>query len=152
MIDPPTTHERWPPDWLSLFLAVNLTLAATFGTTLAFAGLSISLAIGIVLAATSAIGVVGLAVPVGCGGGCTSIAGGEQCDACRGETGHAQRVRVEAGAVDDMLELAVWNDGPGFSLEPIPPGHEPDTLRRRFDTLRRGSKSPVNRRDEKEPW
>lgn len=47
----------------------------------------------------------------------------------------SRRIRVQARAVDDALELAVWDDGPGFSLEEIAPGHALDMLRQRLDAL-----------------
>ncbi len=45
------------------------------------------------------------------------------------------RLRIKAAVVGDTLELGVWDDGPGFSLGAIPPGHGLDTLRGRLDAL-----------------
>jgi len=45
------------------------------------------------------------------------------------------RLRITAGVVGDTLELGVWDDGPGFSLDLIPPGHGLDTLRARLAAL-----------------
>jgi Histidine kinase/Histidine kinase-, DNA gyrase B-, and HSP90-like ATPase len=45
------------------------------------------------------------------------------------------RLRVTAGVVGNTLELGVWDDGPGFSLDGIPTGRGLDTLRQRLETL-----------------
>lgn len=44
-------------------------------------------------------------------------------------------IRVEGRREDDRLWLRVWDDGPGFRLEEIPPTHGLDTLRARLDAL-----------------
>jgi hypothetical protein len=47
----------------------------------------------------------------------------------------ATRVRVSGGVVETTLELGVWDDGPGFSLDAIPAGHGLDTLRQRLEAV-----------------
>jgi LytS/YehU family sensor histidine kinase len=49
------------------------------------------------------------------------------------------RLRVEARAAGDTLKLQVWDDGPGFSLDAVRPGHGLDTLRQRLDALYGGA-------------
>jgi hypothetical protein len=60
-----------------------------------------------------------------------------------------RRLRVTAGVVGDVLELGVWDDGPGFGLEAVPPGRGLDRLRQRLEALYGAEAGlKVRRRDE----
>jgi len=58
------------------------------------------------------------------------------------------RLGVTARAEDARLTIEVWDDGPGFSLDTIPPGHGLDTLSKRL-AVRFGpaARLTVGRRD-----
>ncbi len=58
------------------------------------------------------------------------------------------RLRVTAGVVGNTLELGVWDDGPGFSLDGIPTGRGLDTLRQRLDVYGAAGGVRVDRREE----
>ncbi|MEW6733968.1 MAG: histidine kinase [Acidobacteriota bacterium] len=45
------------------------------------------------------------------------------------------RISVQARLVDSHLQIAVWDDGPGFSVEKIIPGHGLDNLQARLAAL-----------------
>ena len=45
------------------------------------------------------------------------------------------RIRIDAQPLNDGLFLSVWDDGPGFPLDEVPPGHGLDTLRQRLAAL-----------------
>jgi LytS/YehU family sensor histidine kinase len=45
------------------------------------------------------------------------------------------RVEITARQTDDKLIIAVFDSGPGFSLNEVPPGHSIDNLRSRLRTL-----------------
>jgi len=44
-------------------------------------------------------------------------------------------IRIEARRVGDRLAVSVWDDGPGFDLAIVPPGHGLETLRARLGVL-----------------
>jgi LytS/YehU family sensor histidine kinase len=50
----------------------------------------------------------------------------------------ATEIRVGAETQNGRLRLRVWDAGPWFPLETVPPGHGLDTLRARLDVLYRG--------------
>jgi sensor histidine kinase YesM len=50
----------------------------------------------------------------------------------------ATEIRIGAEMQNGRLRLGVWDAGPWFSLDTVPPGHGLDTLRARLDALYRG--------------
>jgi len=50
----------------------------------------------------------------------------------------ATEIRVGAETQNGRLRLGVWDAGPWFPLDTVPPGHGLDTLRARLDVLYRG--------------
>ena len=47
-------------------------------------------------------------------------------------------IRIQGDADNGRLRLGVWDAGPWFPLDAVPPGHGLDTLRARLDVLYRG--------------